>query len=469
MPVSLNLPLPWRGVGPLTGTGSPVRALVFSTLVLTVNALALPAVVYAQPLPLSVAEALVRAQEQNYTVRLAEADRQIARAGVHQSRAVFLPRLSVSETATATTDPLNAFGFKLRQEVVTQADFAPVVLNDPGRVENFGMQVLVQQPVLNPADLFERRAAQSRLSASTYALERTGHLVAFQVQQAYFGLALTRRRVETLDDALAAARVTLDQTQRFFDEGLITRADLLAARVRLLELESQHTDVRNAVQETADRLRYLIGLDDEVALVLTDSLEAPEQVVDAVETEQVNENRSDMRALRRQIDAARQTVGARRMAFVPSLNLFGSYDWNDSALLGTSGQGWTVGATLRWNPFQGFEQTGALQQAQAELRRATLAYEDQMRQNRVELAAARRSLAVARERLGLTRTAVEQAEENLRIRADRYAQGLEQTTDVLGAEVALANARLSYLQTLYGYSLSAFRLELLAEQPLIRR
>ena len=467
MPVLLNRPQPWRGASPLTGF--PTRAFVTLALAVVVSALVLPAVAHAQSLPLSVAEALSRAQDQNYTVRLAEADRQIARAGVHQSRAVFLPRLSVSETATATTDPLNAFGFKLRQEVVTQADFAPEVLNDPGRVENFGMQVQVQQPVLNPAGLFERRAAQSRLAASTYALERTGHVIAFQVQQAYFGLALAHRRVATLDDALAAARVTLDQTQRFFDEGLITRADLLAARVRLLELESQHTEARNAVQETADRLRYLIGLDDEVALVLTDSLEAPEQGVDAVETERVNETRSDMQALRRQIDAARQTVRARRMAFVPSLNLFGSYDWNDSALLGTGGQGWTVGATLQWSPFQGFEQAGALQQARAELKRATLVYEDQMRQNYIELEAARRSLTVARERLGLTRTAVEQAEENLRIRADRYAQGLEQTTDVLAAEVALANARLSYLQTLYGYALSAFRLELLAEQPLVRR
>lgn len=434
-------------------------------------ALTLAASAWAQSggVALSLSEAVERARTDNYSVRQAEADRQIAEAGVHQTRAVFLPRLSASETVTATTDPLNAFGFKLRQERVAQQDFAPGLLNDPDRVDNFGTQVQVQQPVLNPSGLFERRAAKSRLAASSHVLERTGHVVAFQVQQTYFGLALARQRARTLEAALEAARATLAQTQHLHEQGLITRADLLSARVRVLELESQLAESENAAEETADRLRYLVGLRADVPLALTDSLAEPTPVAEAPAVDGVNETRSDMQALRRQIDAASERVRARRFAFLPSLNLFGSYEWNDEAALGFDGEGWTAGATLRWNLFQGYEQAGAAEQARAELQRARLAYEDQARQNAIELDAARRTLATTRDRLALARTAVEQARENLRIRSDRYGQGLEQTTDVLAAEVALANARLRRLQTLYDHTVAAYRLELLTEQPLVRR
>jgi len=63
---------------------------------------------------------------------------------------------------------------------------------------------------------------------------------------------------------------------------------------------------------------------------------------------------------------------------------------------------------------------------------------------------------------------VEQAEESLRIRADRYAEGLAQTADLLRAEATLARSRLRRLQALYEHNVTIYRLELLTERSLTR-
>jgi outer membrane protein TolC len=82
----------------------------------------------------------------------------------------------------------------------------------------------------------------------------------------------------------------------------------------------------------------------------------------------------------------------------------------------------------------------------------------------VEIKSARRDLESARERIDQARRAVEQAEESLRIRTDRYGEGMTRTTDLLQAEATLAERRLAYLKALYDHNVAVYRLEMLTER-----
>ena len=83
-------------------------------------------------LTLSLQEAIEIALEQNFSTAQAEFDVDKTRAQFRQTNAVFLPQLSFEYNAISTNDPLNVFGFKLKQEVVSQQDFNPALLNkDP--------------------------------------------------------------------------------------------------------------------------------------------------------------------------------------------------------------------------------------------------------------------------------------------------------------------------------------------------
>jgi len=422
----------------------------------------------ADTLSLSLEEALQRVRTESFSVRTAEAEQRAARARKQQSMAVFLPRVTAAEEAATTTDPLNAFGFKLRQEAVTQAAFAPGTLNDPERTDNFTTRIQVEQPLLNLDGFFERRAASRAVRAARERTKRTREVMAFQVKKAYFGLILAREQLDVIDAALAAARKNARQAENLFQEGLITRADVLAARVRVLDLESRRAEAASRRSTAADQLRFLLGIDIPVPIHATDALtqEAPPQ--DTLTAAAANRRRSDMQALRHRADAARQQVRARWTAFVPRLNARGTYAWIDDTAFGTDAAGYTVGASLTWSLFDGFRQIGRAHQAEAELRRAEIALERQALKNEVEITEAQRDLAATRQRIRQTEAAVEQAEESLRIRSDRYAEGLERTSDLLQAEATLAERRRARLQALYRHNITLYRLELLTERTLTR-
>jgi hypothetical protein len=134
----------------------------------------LPALV-AGPLaaqaPLTLGQALQRAERSAYANRIA-AGQSAAQAG--QALAPYrgiLPTLRVESGYLRTTDPLNAFGFTLRQRAVTPAAFAPARLNDPNATGNLMTGVVVEQPIFN-ADAWLGRAAAANASKATLAAER---------------------------------------------------------------------------------------------------------------------------------------------------------------------------------------------------------------------------------------------------------------------------------------------------------
>ena len=241
-------------------------------------------------------EALQQAEVANYTVKNARADVHLARASVSQSRTAFLPNFSISEIVTTTNDPLNAFGFKLKQEVVTQADFNPVILNNPDRIDQLTTRFEFRQPVFDAVGLAQHRVARSEAEAARFAEERTGYYVRFEVKRTYFQLALAHRSLAVVDSALVAARINQEQACRIYEEGLITRADLLEADVRVLDLESKHTEAKFAIHDTSDRLRLLLGIDAPVSLVPSDMLVYTPVSVDDLSDENINAYRSDMDA-----------------------------------------------------------------------------------------------------------------------------------------------------------------------------
>jgi hypothetical protein len=120
---------------------------------------------------LSLDEALKKARENNYEIKLAESEEDAMRADFNSSLAVFLPQITLSETFVRTNDPLNTFGLKLKQEIVSQMDFNPALLNDPDAIKNFNTKLEVKQPLINLDGFWGRAAAADGLSALKFKRE----------------------------------------------------------------------------------------------------------------------------------------------------------------------------------------------------------------------------------------------------------------------------------------------------------
>ena len=155
---------------------------------------------------------------------------------------------------------------------------------------------------------------------------------------------------------------------------------------------------------------------------------------------------------------------ADKMAFLPTLNAFGSYELYDDQIFQADANGYLFGAQLRWDLFQGSKRFGKAQKSKAELEKSKLQYEQYVSQSKLELNKAKRMLLDAENKLNLTVLALEQSEESLRIRTNRFKEGLEKTSDLLIADAQFAQKQLEYYQTVFQYNYAQAYLKFLTKE-----
>jgi len=154
---------------------------------------------------------------------------------------------------------------------------------------------------------------------------------------------------------------------------------------------------------------------------------------------------------------------ADKMIFLPGLNSFGSYELYDNKLFQGSANGYVIGAQLSWTLFEGSKRIGKTQKSKAAFEQSKLEYTQYVSKSNLELNKARRQLLDAKNQLELTSLSVKQSKESLRIRKNRFKEGLEKTTDLLMAETLYAQKQLAYYQTIFQYNYTQAYLEFLTK------
>lgn len=413
---------------------------------------------------LSITNAVELAREQNWDVLAHRQQARMAQVDYQATKSLFLPSLEFSETFTTTNDPVNVFSFKLKQNEFGQADFNPDILNEPDRFDNFTTRIELQQPIINMDGWARRKMAEKASKAASFMSDRSQHHIERVIKQWYFRAGLATQRKKVTKKALGAASENLAQAEDLLDEGMIKEADVMAARVRMLELQSDLKAADNELVNVKDRIRFLLNLDKGTRVVLTDSLKYFE--ISGLQKDNHIKNRTDLLALESRIQAQKNNLKAQKSVFLPHLNAFASYEMNDDVFFGTDADNYVVGARLSWKLFDGSKNIHGVQKARTELENSKLRYNKILAESKVELDKARRDLQLARDQLEILQFSVEQAEETFRIRSDRYEVGMVSTTDLLSAEASLLSQRLKYMNALYNYHNAVFYIEFLTEEQI---
>ncbi len=402
-----------------------------------------------QVLSLSKQEVLTKVTKNNTSLKISEQDFNQARADYRQTNAVLLPNISVSHTGIATTNPLMAFGSKLNQEILTQSDFNPALLNDPSQIENYATKFEIQQPLINVDGMFQRKAAKTKMQAMQLQTERTGDYLEFEVDKAYMQLQLAYKAVDVLEKALEAANANKKLADNSFEQGYLQRSDVLAVEVRVTEVQNQLQTAKSNVQNASNYLSFLMNENQDVVYKPSDEL-----LVASIELEDktVSEERSDIKAMQLASDAYKNMHKADKMAFLPRLNAFGSYELYDDQVFQGDANGYLFGAQLSWNVLEGTKRFSKAQKSKAEFEKSKLQLDQYVSQSNLEFNKAKRMLLDAENKLKLTELALQQSEESLRIRTNRFKEGLEKTSDLLITETQFAQKQLEYYQTIFEYN-----------------
>ncbi|MEM8893764.1 MAG: TolC family protein [Bacteroidota bacterium] len=405
-------------------------------------------------------ELLEKVAQTNLSVQLAQKDAEMAMADYRQSHSLFLPSVQLSHTATYTNNPLMAFGTRLNQEILTQEDFNPDLLNNPDPIDNYATEILVMQPLFNLDGIHEREAAKIKSEATLLQRQRTQEYVAFEAMKTYMQLQMGYDAVDVLQRAKQAATKGVSMVQDYYEQGMVRQSDVLSAQVRLGEVDNQLTEAMANVRNGSDYLALLTGeesggqvympadrlIDETIMITLSDSL---------------NGSRKDLQAMEMSVLGYAQMAQARKSSFLPRVNAFGSFQFYDDRLFGFDASGYLLGVSLSWKLFDGYKSIGKVQKAQAEHEKAKIANEQYVKQNQLEWDKSKRQLAVADKKLALSRLAMEQSEEAYRITKDRFQEGMEKTTDYLMAETQYYSKALEYRRAIFEYNLTSEYLKFL--------
>ena len=440
-----------------------MKLILAYTGLLLLLLLAVTVTVYAAE-PLTLDQAIETALKNHPGLKAADAQVEAAQAGITRSRSGFLPKVTLSETWSKTDNPMMVLGTKLNQEIVTPADFNPVVMNDPDTLSNYNTRLSVMQPVFNGGKEY-LGVTQARLAneAALQDRNRTRQETMFNVVKAYYGLLLAQAYDKVAAQSLETSAANVKLAEARFKAGAVLQSDLLRAKVQYAEVKEMATRSENGVKLAAANLNFAMGVPQGARFEVEGALSAQDmkEDLDGMIAEALS-LRPDLVSLGLNRKNAEANVKQARADYIPSLNLMGQVDWNSDRLAGNDAKSWAVMAVLQWNLFDGLVTTSHVREASANSGRMR-ALDDQMRAGvQLQVRQAFYTLAASIDRITATSSSVQEAEEGFRIVQKRYEAGMTTLVDVLGAENALIRARTGALQALYDNNVAAAELKMAA-------
>ena len=416
--------------------------------------------VYAQDSTrvLQLNDLIVQATANNKNIQLAKMDEQIAASNYKQTQAIFLPQVGISYTAFTSDNPLNAFGFKLQQQSISEADFNPALLNNPSATPDFMTQLTVQQPLVNMDLLYSRKSALKQTELYRYKTQRTKEQIIYQSRQAYLQLQLDYDAQKVLQESLLTTKSMYKFTNDRYVQGLLQKSDLLNVEVQIKTIETNLAELKSNIRNASDYLSLMMNKPTGVVY----SVETPISSIDkrlAVDT--LSANRSDFRAMETAIESAGLMIKSSKMSFLPKLNAFGNYQLHDKSMLGFGSGAYLAGVQLSWDIFKGNSTKNKIAIQILERNKMAEQLTNQKEESRVELNKTHRQFEDAAFKIQQHQAAVDQANEALRILQNRYQQGLVNTTDVLTAQTQLSQQKQAYTQAVFSRNVSLAYLEFL--------
>lgn len=394
--------------------------------------------------PLTLPDCLQKARDNNPALRTSAWDSRMAEQTVRQATSAWYPRLDVQGGYTSQ-QAAQAVQIVGRTEKMQDANFAFAGIAANYMLYDFGRR---------EARLQQARA-QAGATASLFEASRTD--VSLQVIEGYFGILESEHLVTAARDEITQVEQHRRIAQALFDEGVVTRNDILQADVRLAAARQSLLARQNLLDNTWLRLNYLTGAPAAFRGELIDGTVIDDKGA-APDEQKALAGRPELQALRLGVEASQAELRHSKAEYLPELFTKLALDYLENSKYSEQ---YILSATigLRINLFDGFATSAARDRAVQKQSRAR----DLLRQNeeqvRLEINVAENDLRVAGERIRVAETAIRQSEENLRINRERYRERVGTATEVLDAQTLLTQTRTDYYRALYDRQVSAARLK----------
>ena len=410
----------------------------------------------AETFKLSINDAISMALENNNQIKAARFTSQAVHQGVQSANSRYLPAVSFEETLVASNSPTNTFMMKLDEGRFTENDFQISSLNNPSAQHDFKTALSIQQPLFVPSLSPLKDMAIKDAQKSELELEAARQRIAFQVFFTYLDVQKADAQLKAADKAVADARENMRLATVRTSAGVGLKSDELRSRTHLSMVEQQQITANNNLTLARMKLAMLIGMPEdnnyEVSGLL-DSIAVP-AMSDQVISEALL-NRVEIKQSHVDLEKSAAALRLAKSEYLPTVGAFASYQLNaKDAPFTSDNDAWKAGVSLKWNIFDGFRRGSERKRAVFGQSAAREMLESTTKDVRYQLKESYLRREEAGKRLEVTRHAVLDAEETVRLLTKRYENSLATMVELLDAQTALNQIRANQLETEAGYALA---------------
>jgi outer membrane protein TolC len=296
-------------------------------------------------------------------------------------------------------------------------------------------------------------AADLGVAANEAQVDEQRLQITYLIEQRFYELVRAQRQLQVQADAAQRSRDQADFTQRLYEGGRATQADVYAARANRDNDEIIRLGQERVVELARSDLSTAIGLDPGEPLAVVEAPQmlsepaAPPEAGSAVQ--RALANRPSLKAFALTLESNRKLVSAAKGDYWPVVSLNGSYGRNaplwsqfDDPNLGNSSQ-LSGSVNLTWNIFGGLATNASVRKAEL----TALMSENDLLAGRRGVAAdvekAVAQLAAARAQARVAVQTEQNAKESLRLARTRQEVGVGTQLEVRDAELKVTQAALA--------------------------
>lgn len=403
-------------------------------------------------------EAIEIALKQSPDLATAQERVKAARAALRQADSIFYPQLRLSETYTASDNPVQGFMMTLNQRSL---NLATANFNHPDDMDNFNTKLLASYPLYSGGkNRSSQQATLLQLEAKQETYEAVQNELIYEVTRSFLDILKAREFVRVEGDAVTHMRTNFEVAESRFSQGAALKTDVLDARVKLAEAEENLVRARNAHSIAESIFRNVLGLSSDDLIT---AAEIPEASGDfsAEHMESLLSgaaDRPEIISAEKTVSAAKKQLKAAQAGHAPRISALASYDL-DSGDASHFEDSWFAGLGVELDLFDGYLTQGRILEARANLEIAENQLRKIMLSVRLEVKQAQLNLEASKARLQTTSQAVLLAEESVKITRDRYANGLVLMTQLLDSEAAFTAARQRHITAASDYQLAVAALK----------
>ncbi len=308
---------------------------------------------------------------------------------------------------------------------------------------------------------------QSRLlkEQARYSFDDTRQTIIYMVKERYYNLLKAEKLLNLAEETLKSADESYKKAQILFQVGKVPKSDVLKAKVQLETDRLSLIEAQNGLAVARASLNYILGRDVENDIKVVDNLNVPEMEIGYEDAKKnALANHPSLKSNQFGLKAAQAGVGMAVSQFLPKLNAYAAYSWrnedfNQIDSFFDKDYNWYASISLSIPVFQGFSRTALVSKAKLARSSNREALEQAQRDIDLEVKQAYLQKEQAKKKIVVTESALQAAEEDLKLNKEKYSLGAGTMLDLINAQVSYFSAQSDRIQALYDYKYAIARLQ----------